>query len=1040
MRLRSCSYGNSYRERVNGGVARDPSVNIACYIGLIKLEARMARDENCQAIYDVAEQFRDRCLKRGHSLLWPEDPVWTMENLASLREAFMDNLDKSDRTFLQKLHDQIANCDEDVHKVAADVMALYFLPIWHESVGEEVKSRSVNQVISWKLSGEPPNLDLLGRAFSEEGLLNPGVFYMTGRPWQIAYYLRFAEEMLRQGVNPEDVEACKQLADHVLTLIPKNASASREIILHLLFPEQFEDILTNDKEAIAEAFKRYAGTGSDVDDALYNIREELERQKGRPISFYQDEDIWEQWHDEGNEGGGDDESDSLDAIANLLATRRLQDPEILPANGLRSIVWPITRPFLKRVAKSVALGEGDYARGAAAKRKRGSFDRWDVKFDGIALFVSIGYADDQGELEQKLVWGASRWGKTESAPAAAALLRKLEAPGFTFRQISTVDAVGFGGTEVVLFRSLSSDELRAGDTEASKEGHEHILTLRDGTKASGRHSHLEGDNGNIHPILHTYWATQENPPHDRVGPPHGAGSVKPIGPILYNGEPGVGMVAGSLIDEIASDLRMLRERIPNTGTDHECPTFLVGADDTGKAAARILDRVADGQPAAMWWSYPVTDERKDVASACPYLYVYASAPTAKITHRFHFREYVTKPGNTGMISPWPEFTLEEERSITSGGPTQNLLFKTWFLVDSVEALDPPLTIQDVERPDGVQPKPSDLLGGFAIWRRKIATTEPHTGAKTNLRSLAEATNMNESALQEMLDLLVDKPQLILEGPPGSGKTFVGRLLGRYLTDNPLAGPVDSRLTVVQFHQSYGYEDFIEGIRPDVTLDGQVTYSVSDGVFKRICERAATAPSTERFVIVVDEINRGNISRIFGELLLLLEYRRDGLEVTLPYSHKPFVIPENVHIIATMNTTDRSLALIDYALRRRFYFYGLTPVEKGRAPVLERWLAKSDVPTVRRAEVLKLFIALNEKVQAELDEHHQVGHSYFMTEAIRTDEGLRRIWDRGVMPLLEEYFYNRPKRAELLEAFSPERLLVASVPAPVAPPDEPPPDA
>lgn len=921
----------------------------------------MARDPNGDAIYEVAEQFRDRCLKRGQSLLWPDDGVWTVENLVALREAFMDHPLHGKRPFLDKLHDQIASLGKDVHKVAADVVALYFLPIWHESAGRDVKKRSVEQVVSWKLSDEPADVDLLERAFAEEGLLNPGVFYMTARPWMIAYYLRFAEEMLRQGVDPEDVRACKQLADRVLTLIPRNTSAGREIVLHLLFPDQFEDILTNDKEAIAEAFTKYGGGASDVDDALYNIRSELERQKGGPISFYQDEDIWAQWHDDEGEEE-ETESESLEEIADLLETQRLDDPEILSSAGLRSKVWSLTRPLLERIAESAALGEGDYARGASAKRKRGSFDRWDVTFDRIALFVSIGYADDQGELERRLVWGASRWGKAESAPAAAAQLQKLEAPGFSFRQISTVNAVGFGGTEVVLFKSLSAEELR--DTTAR-----------------------------------------------------------------------------SLIREITADLQMLREQLPSAGADHECPAFLVGADETGgESAARILERIAFGGPTAMWWSYPVVDERKRVAEACPYLYLYAAQPTAKITHRLHFREFASKPGNDGMISPWPDFTLEEERGKTSLGPTKNLLCKTWFLVDAVEALDPPLAIQDVERLDGVQPKASDLLGGFGIWRRKrIAQPSARTRVRTDLRALADVTNMDESALQEMLDLLKDKPQLILEGPPGSGKTFVARLLGRHLTDNPLDGPVDNRLTVVQFHQSYGYEDFVEGIRPDVTLDGQVTYAVSDGVFKRICERAAESPG-ERYVIVVDEINRGNISRIFGELLLLLEYRRDGLDVTLPYSHKPFAIPENVHIIATMNTTDRSLALIDYALRRRFYFYQLLPVAKGRAPVLERWLAKSAVPATRRAEVLKLFIALNEKVHADLDEHHQVGHSYFMTQAIATDDGLKRVWDRGVLPLLEEYFYNRPKRAELLEAFSPERLLAAAVPAPVAALEEPLPDA
>lgn len=912
----------------------------------------MARDPGTEAIYKVAEQFRDRCLKRGHSLLWPDDPVWTVENLVTLREAFMNNLDKSDRTFFEKLREQIANCDKNVHKVAADVVALYFVPIWYKAAGHTAKSRSVKDVISWKLTKESPNLDLLEEAFAEEGLLDPGVWYMTARPWLITYYLRFAEEMLGQGVNPEDMQACKQLADHVLTLIPKNASASREIILHLLFPEQFEDILTNDKKAIAEAFKRYAGGASDVDDALFNIRQELERQKGRPISFYQDEDIWNEWHKD----GGDE---LLEGIADLLDNRKLDDPDILSLEGFRSNIFPVTRSFLEQAAAAVALGKGDYAAGRKASRKRGCFDKWDVAFEGIRLFVVVGFADDKGELERKLVWGASGWGPTAAADSTEQKLQAMRAPDFTLRKISTVDSVGFGGTEVVLYKSLSTDELRAAD-------------------------------------------------------------------------------ASSLIEEISADLQMLRAQLPANGEHDECEPFLVGADETaGNAAERILARIANGQPAAMWWSYPVVDERKTIADVCPYLYVYAAQPVSKITHRLHFREYESKPGNDGMVSPWRDYTLEEERDRTSLGPTKNLICKTWFLVDRVDTLDPPLAIEDLERLDGVQPKPADLLGGFGIWRRKGSTRRD---SRSNLRDLANAANMDEAAVREIVDLVSEKRQLILEGPPGSGKTFVAQLLGRHLTDNPLNGAtVNDRLTIVQFHQSYGYEDFIEGIRPD-TQKGQMTYSLVDGTFKEACRKALKADRNEPFVIIIDEINRGNISRIFGELLLSLEYRKEGFSVTLPYSKEPFTIPENVHIVATMNTTDRSLALIDYALRRRFYFYRLMPVGRGRAPVLERWLAKSSMPAARRAEILRLFIALNEKVQAELDEHHQVGHSYFMTGGASTPEGLRRIWTRGILPLLEEYFYNRPKRAEILDGFSLERLLAVPEPLLTSAPVEPAPDA
>src|SRR5262249_12562857 len=158
-------------------------------------------------------------------------------------------------------------------------------------------------------------------------------------------------------------------------------------------------------------------------------------------------------------------------------------------------------------------------------------------------------------------------------------------------------------------------------------------------------------------------------------------------------------------------------------------------------------------------------------------------------------------------------------------------------------------------------------------------------------------------------------------------TYVAELFSRYFTGNALRGPVDDNMLIVQFHQSYSYEDFIQGIRPGTNDIGQLQYRVRDGVFKAFCDSARS--SDKPCVMVVDEINRGNISRIFGELLFLLEYRER--EIPLPYDHKPFSIPSNVYLIGTMNTTDRSLAQIDYALRRRFYFYRLLPVTDGRAP-------------------------------------------------------------------------------------------------------------
>ncbi len=249
-------------------------------------------------------------------------------------------------------------------------------------------------------------------------------------------------------------------------------------------------------------------------------------------------------------------------------------------------------------------------------------------------------------------------------------------------------------------------------------------------------------------------------------------------------------------------------------------------------------------------------------------------------------------------------------------------------------------------------------------------------------------------LEETLALVDQKRQLILQGPPGTGKTNVARAIAEFLTGSPI------RVTTVQFHPGTSYEDFVQGLRPDPTDPARFT--LVDGPLIRIA-RAAAADPARTYVLMIDEINRGNIPAVFGELYLLLEYRTEP--VTLLYGTEQ-TLPPNLLIIGTMNTADRSITALDAALRRRFYIRDLRPDQPPVDGALRRYLA-THAPDM--AWLADLLDTANRAI-GDPDQH--IGPSHFMGDIDET--WARRAWSFSVMPTLRELYYNDSSRAEALE--------------------------
>lgn len=285
-----------------------------------------------------------------------------------------------------------------------------------------------------------------------------------------------------------------------------------------------------------------------------------------------------------------------------------------------------------------------------------------------------------------------------------------------------------------------------------------------------------------------------------------------------------------------------------------------------------------------------------------------------------------------------------------------------------------------------------------------------TPAARSLDDLADRLLLDPGYLRDIQRLLEDKRQVIFYGPPGTGKTFVARELAQFFAGDPERDDEAESHRLVQFHPSYAYEDFVEGYRP--TAEG--TFALRSGPLKRIAEAAASEPESIH-VLVIDEINRGNVAKVFGELYFLLEYRDEAIE--LQYSETPFRLPGNLWIIGTMNTADRSIALIDAALRRRFHFVPFFPDQSPIKGLLRRWLTRHKTGMEWVADRVD---AANELLG---DRHAAIGPSHFMRDNL-DDEWVRRIWEFSILPYVAEHLFGEEER---LDEFTLEALARRAAP-------------
>jgi hypothetical protein len=317
--------------------------------------------------------------------------------------------------------------------------------------------------------------------------------------------------------------------------------------------------------------------------------------------------------------------------------------------------------------------------------------------------------------------------------------------------------------------------------------------------------------------------------------------------------------------------------------------------------------------------------------------------------------------------------MEEGLSILTGFEKKGYSAESYFMYNS--------TVNELREKYGILPQEVDII--LTVFEEKVPPPI------FSLEDCANETGISADVLGRWIRAIERKGQAVLYGPPGTGKTYVAERLARHLTNG-----TDGFVDIVQFHPAYAYEDFVQGIRPKARADGGLEYPVVPGRFLEFCKNAESRQG--KCVLIIDEINRANLARVFGELMYLLEYRDKAVPLA---GGGVLRIPQNVRIIGTMNTADRSIALVDHALRRRFAFLALYP----NYEILRNHHKETGF------NVKPLINVLNRLNTQIGDRHYEVGISFFLRADLK--DQIEDIWRMEIEPYLEEYFFDQPDKTE-----------------------------
>jgi MoxR-like ATPase len=937
------------------------------------------KDITAGPIYPAAELFVERSLRNGSSFVTGAPNVWAQAPADEFYERFVVNEKVGAEAaggFAERLVAQLQGASTETVLLASDLACLSALPV--SDMAYETKLKRLQTVLS--AIEPPPKIDPIVLEAFKTGIASYGAGHTV--VWK---YMQYLADFARAWVSLSAEERDRCLGDpwawkDLVVGRPGGTGGQAAALLHLVFPEVFESIVSADaRAAIVKTFSRVAGVEeeSDADRKLLLIRAALEPVLGTTFHFWSPavEPVWR--------GKPTDKAWAFARFAE--AFRRLEKFE------KDEVDYKLTLAARLQEARKSVLdadpGWLDLLKQAFANpnnitswRQRDTFLKWceSEPQESRAVLESIWKATspDTAELGRFLdavpdsaidspggranfisylfgAWEPQDWinYKPSASDRALALCglenaETADVAGRIARFTSFIDqlrvrVVALGGPASTRLEAQSMAWMVTSDyvpDDWTSEERDALVAFRGGAPppppppSELRAWHFRGfrfpDGSRASrqwldgEFVSTFWAE--------------------LGPVE----------SGATMDEISE---RTREVFPDDPPGRQRTT--TGNVYRFATGIKVGDLVVTTEGSSVYVGR-VTGESTWIDDAHPWI------------QRRRGVEWLNaeSPVSRGELSPALQASL-----------------KAPFAVARISQADEVAALVDLAPP----PPPAPELTLRAV-----------------TPDVAGRLFFDVSPLQEMVDLLAQKRQLVFYGPPGTGKTLVAQALAEHLTTE------GGDWELAQFHPSYSYEDFMEGYRPTASADGAVSYELRPGPLRRIAADAQSDPGNP-YVLVVDEINRGNIPKIFGELLFLLEYR--DKPIALQYSDELFSLPPNLYVIGTMNTADRSIALVDAALRRRFFFVPFIPTEAPVNGVLRRWLAEQD----RDDLPARLLDELNRRIAKD---EVSIGPSYLMN-GDGSQTSLERIWRYAILPLLEEHFY-AAKGVDVRKDLSLEACLAA----------------